>query len=196
VQRERDEARLALASVAEHRSQNAAVISAVNDAIGRAGIHCAITFVEAIDQIAKERDEAIERAREGRHHVDSAMLEKRIAINAALKSGAERDALRAERDGARDGACLGVVPLTFVTCGEGGNHCSAVCALRAENASLIDVAHRSRADLLEAQAEIARLKAPRPYSFSCADCGDNIRVDEDGCCVTCGADATHHGGRP
>lgn len=33
-----------------------ALHSSVNEAIGRAGIHCAVTFAEAIDQIAAERD--------------------------------------------------------------------------------------------------------------------------------------------
>ena len=28
---------------------------------------------------------------------------------------------------------------------------------------------------------------------SCPDCGENVRVDEDGCCVHCGADAYHYG---
>jgi hypothetical protein len=35
-----------------------AILSAVNEAIGRAGIHCAITFPEAIDQLTRERNEA------------------------------------------------------------------------------------------------------------------------------------------
>lgn len=36
--------------------QTGAILSSINDAIGRAGINVAITFVEAIDQIAYERD--------------------------------------------------------------------------------------------------------------------------------------------
>lgn len=39
-------------------SANESILRSVNEAINRAGIYCAITFVEAIDQIAKERDEA------------------------------------------------------------------------------------------------------------------------------------------
>ncbi len=42
----------------------------------------------------RERDEARERVAEGRRHVESFMLEKRVAIAAALKSGAEPDAMR------------------------------------------------------------------------------------------------------
>lgn len=36
--------------------ENGSILSKVNDAIGRAGIHCAIFYWEAIDQIAEERD--------------------------------------------------------------------------------------------------------------------------------------------
>jgi hypothetical protein len=50
-ERERDEAR-------ESATVDGRIISEVNAAVGRAGIHCAITFVEAIDQIARERDAA------------------------------------------------------------------------------------------------------------------------------------------
>ena len=31
--------------------------------------------------------------------------------------------------------------------------------------------------------------------FRCSACGDGVRVDEDGCCVTCGRDATVRGGK-
>jgi hypothetical protein len=40
---------------------------------------------------------------------------------------------------------------------------------------------------LVALAEQA-VEAERPYSL-CVACGVNVRVDEDGCCVTCGCDA-------
>lgn len=40
----------------EHR-QNGVIMSNVNDAVNRAGIHCAIYWWEAIDQIAGERDQ-------------------------------------------------------------------------------------------------------------------------------------------
>lgn len=39
-------------------ASQAGVISSVNEAIQRAGIHCAVTFAEAIDMIAAERDDA------------------------------------------------------------------------------------------------------------------------------------------
>lgn len=32
--------------------------------------------------------------------------------------------------------------------------------------------------------------AERPNRFDCAECGRGIAVDEDGCCRSCGADAT------
>lgn len=68
-----------------------------------------------IDSLRAQLAEARERLAEGRRHVESAMLEKRVAIKAALESRSARD------------------------------------ALRLENASLVDAAHRSRADLLEVQ---------------------------------------------
>lgn len=42
---------------AENSKVNGEIISKVNDAINRAGIHCALYFWEAIDQIASERDQ-------------------------------------------------------------------------------------------------------------------------------------------
>ena len=37
--------------------------------------------------------------------------------------------------------------------------------------------------------EYARMMARRmPECFVCPDCGPFVWVDEDGCCVTCGAD--------
>jgi hypothetical protein len=30
----------------------------------------------------------------------------------------------------------------------------------------------------------------------CAECGPNVYVDEDGCCVTCGRDAMWYAGHP
>lgn len=45
----------------EHR-QNGIIISNVNEAIGRAGIHCAITFWDAIDRISAERRAALAHA--------------------------------------------------------------------------------------------------------------------------------------
>lgn len=39
----------------EHR-RHGQILSDVNEAIGRAGIHCAITLVEALDRIREERD--------------------------------------------------------------------------------------------------------------------------------------------
>jgi hypothetical protein len=60
--RERDEARGECERMRAERDENGSIISKVNDAIGRAGIHCAITFWEAIDQIAAERDRLQSRA--------------------------------------------------------------------------------------------------------------------------------------
>lgn len=51
LESERDEAR------ARNR-ENGTIIAAVNEAVGRAGIHCAVTLWEAVDQIAAERNAA------------------------------------------------------------------------------------------------------------------------------------------
>jgi hypothetical protein len=39
--------------------------------------------------------------------------------------------LQAELAAARDGKCSGVIPSTFIACGEDGNYCSEACRLRA-----------------------------------------------------------------
>ena len=45
----------------------------------------------------------------------------------------------------------------------------------------------------KAVATIAKLEGAlrehRPWD--CADCGPMVKIDEDGCCATCGRDATH-----
>lgn len=76
--------RLALDEI-EHlnveRRQNGSILSNVNDAIGRAGIHCAITFVEAIDQIAGDRDDA--------RSAFASLLVERDRLRAGLKAACE-----------------------------------------------------------------------------------------------------------
>jgi hypothetical protein len=42
----------------DHMRANGAILTSVNEALNRAGIYCMITFAEAIDQIAAERDAA------------------------------------------------------------------------------------------------------------------------------------------
>lgn len=61
----------------QERRENGSIISRVNDAIGRAGIHCALFFWDAIDQLAADRDS----------------LRQQLA---ALQ--AEKDGLRGQRD--------------------------------------------------------------------------------------------------
>jgi hypothetical protein len=53
---ERDRLAAELQAIRTDRDQWAAVASKVNDAIGRAGIHCALFYWEAIDQLAAQRD--------------------------------------------------------------------------------------------------------------------------------------------
>lgn len=51
---------------------NRNILASVNDAINRAGIHCAITFAEAIDRIALERDNAREELKALRRSIKDA----------------------------------------------------------------------------------------------------------------------------
>jgi hypothetical protein len=53
----RDAAQAASTRGVEELRENRAIISNVNEAIRRAGIHCALTFWDAIDQIATQRNE-------------------------------------------------------------------------------------------------------------------------------------------
>jgi len=70
-----------------------AIESAVNAALNRAGIYCAITFAEAIDQVAAERDELRELVRDTLFYltrsnlaadVNPALMERLRAVEKAV----------------------------------------------------------------------------------------------------------------
>lgn len=76
--------------------QNGQILSNVNEAIGRAGIHCAITFVEAIDQIRAERDQLraeCERMRAVYEAAKACIAHQKTADVAHLRDGWLREAL-------------------------------------------------------------------------------------------------------
>ena len=68
----------------------------------------------------------------------------------------------------------------FNSCPKCGASC--VCADRPDTPEEME---RLRTRLAECEAAL-RVAAP----WSCPSCGDHVRVDEDGCCVGCGRDAT------
>ena len=47
------------------------------------------------------------------------------------------------------------------------------------------------AELDAARAQEAKLREAltKAAPYSCAECGDHVKVDEDGCCAMCGGDA-------
>ena len=89
-----DTLRAKLAEVKHEKDANGRILADVNLALGRAGIYCAITFVEAIDRIRAERDDAI-RERNAFHQIAERLMNERD------------DALR-ERDAAREAHKVGL----------------------------------------------------------------------------------------
>lgn len=74
---------------------------------------------------ARTRAEAAEKDR------DDARREVERLDREHMDCGMAIHVLRRERDEARSGKCLDVIPGTFIACGDGGNYCSEACRLRA-----------------------------------------------------------------
>lgn len=57
-----------------------------------------------------------------------------------------------------------------------------------------DMQHfRQRAERAEVERDQLRAKLDYVAPFSCHECGRHIKIDEDGCCTMCGADAARDG---
>jgi hypothetical protein len=73
-----------------------------------------------------------------------------------------------------------------------------LAALKAEHETALGNADALSQELADVQASVRELKrellhARYPLAcdrFDCPECGTEVGVDEDGCCVTCGRDAT------